>query len=331
MKNSFNAKLEINKIHNVDCLQGLRRLPSDSIDCCVTSPPYWALRDYGVDGQLGLEQTFEEYVIQLCNIFDEIKRVLKNGGTCWVNLGDTYSGSCQGAGKKTKERIESKKVENLGSSQNYLKKYGHALTQKPPSAKTSVPSKSLCMIPFRFAIEMVNRVWILRNNIIWHKPNCMPSSSKDRFTVDFEYLFFFAKNNKYYFEQQFEEFKSNIYDRARMAKARTEYGGKWAQDSGGAIKQQRAFVAGYSIGRNKRSVWTICTKPSREAHFAVYPERLIETPIKAGCPRGGIVLDPFMGSGTTAVVAKKHHRNFIGFELNPEYCKIANKKIANAR
>ena len=178
---------------------------------------------------------------------------------------------------------------------------------------------------------MSDRGWILRNEIIWVKPNCMPSSAKDRFTVDFEKVFFFVKNKDYWFETQYEDFQSNDFDRARMAKARTEYGGKWAQESNGSIKTQRAFVARNKEGRNKRSVWSITTKPFKEAHFATYPEKLIEPMIKAGCPENGIVLDIFNGAGTTNLVALKLNRNYIGIELNQKYIDIANKRIEEAQ
>ena len=191
-------------------------------------------------GSLGLEPNFDLYIKHLCDIFEETKRVLKDEGTLWVNLGDTYD-----------------------------------------------KNKSLLGIPFRFAIEMISRGWILRNTLIWHKNNVMPSSVKDRFTVDFEYLFFFSKQQKYYFEQQKEV-----------------------------------------NGRNKRTTFFVNPKPYSESHFAVYPEELIETPIKAGCPENGTVLDMFMGSGTTALVALKNNRNYVGIELNPEYIKIAEKRLS---
>ena len=181
----MNKIVEYNQIIEGNSLTVLKTLPDESVNCCVTSPPYWSLRDYGVEGQLGLEKTFEEYITKLCNIFDQVKRVLRKDGTCWVNLGDTYnaSGGCGWTG------LESKNWEQKA---------------KPHNIKT-YPAKSLCLIPQRFAIEMVNRGWICRNTIIWHKPNCMPSSAKDRFTVDFEYLYFFVKSKKYWFEQVFEE------------------------------------------------------------------------------------------------------------------------------
>lgn len=455
----------VNRIICGDALNVLTRLPSDSIDCVVTSPPYWSLRDYGIEpqvwggdpncqhnfnlkeiqtgqchwnsggevipygerkirngakrelgfclkcgawkGSLGLEPTFDLFIKHLCDIFDEVKRVLKKEGTCWVNLGDTYSGSCQGAGKNTKERVEGKRTENLGSSKNYLMKYGHALTTKPPSSKTSIPNKCLCLIPFRFAIEMVNRGWILRNVIIWRKPNCMPSSVKDRFTVDFEYLLFFVKNKKYWFEAQYEDSKT-IYEKFNVRVR--DYSKKKIQcpqfkATPFEVEQYHGRNIEYGNKKNKRCIWTITTKPFKEAHFAVFPPQLVETPIRAGCPefvckkcgkarkriikidyvkqsiisesqkynpkdkkfktnvtygkkkridgkevyvhgypvykehgyascscnagfRPGIVLDPFSGSGTTLAVAKNLGRNYIGIDLNPEYIKMAERRIA---
>lgn len=289
----------------------LDRMPSESVDCIITSPPYWALRDYGVSGQLGLEPTFSEYITKLCNIFDEVKRVLKKTGTCFVNIGDTYYGGGRNKGNKNPHP---KGVRRLGAQ----------------SVQTPAPvgvDKCLAQIPSRFAIEMANRGWILRNEIIWHKPNCMPSSVKDRFTVDFEKVYFFVKSKKYNFKTQYEPFISNDYDKARMANAREVHGGKWADNSGGAIKTQRAFVAGNKEGRTKRCVWSICTKPFPSAHFATFPEALVEPMIKAGCPEGGAVLDPFMGAGTTAVVAKKLGRNFIGIDLNWDYVEMARERV----
>lgn len=306
--------MEVNKIIQGDALAVLKTMPDESVDCIVTSPPYWALRDYGVAGQLGLETTFQEYITKLCDIFDEVKRVLKKKGTCWVNLGDSYFNSATGSmGEKAQ----------LGGSRQTQKIAG-----KRPDKK-GLPDKCLAQIPSRFAIEMSDRGWILRNEIIWQKPNAMPSSANDRFTVDFEKVFLFVKSKKYLFNQLFEEFESNDYDRARMAKARTEYGnGKWSQESGGAIKTQRAFVAGGKEGRNKRCVWPINTKACKEAHFATFPEALIEPMIRAGSAGGGLVLDIFMGAGTTAIVARKLGREYLGIELNPEYIKIAEKRLA---
>ncbi len=325
--------METNVILQGDSLTQLKNLPDESIDCVMTSPPYWALRDYGVEGQLGLESTFEEYINKLCDIFDEIKRVLKKTGTCWVNLGDTYYGSGKGAGG---DIIDSKQVwgfenKTTKNCDHCSKKFeGYAFQKFCGSAcsgvdnttrekKGELKDKCLTMIPMRFAIEMVNRGWILRNNIIWHKRNVMPSSAKDRFTVDFEYLFFFTKNKKYFFEQQLDPTitKDNIVRDRDTTKLNNTPG---RTRMGGLKKNDYDF-------KNKRAVWSINPKPYKEAHFAVYPEELCETPLKAGCPSEGIVLDPFFGSGTTGLVALKQQKKFIGIELNPEYIEIANKRL----
>jgi DNA modification methylase len=345
--------LEINRIINGDSLAVLKTLPSESVNCCVTSPPYWALRDYGVEGQLGLEPSFNEYIDKLCNIFDEVKRVLRKDGTLWVNLGDTYS--THGGSKNSKHshnfRSASVSVEN-GIYQ--------------PKPKTMDFEKCLCQIPSRFAIEMTNRGWILRNEIIWHKPNCMPSSTADRFTVDFEKVFFFVKSKKYYFEQQFddaviqsentidfgEQQVFDIEDEVREIAIHREnkqdlvgnptytgFNERWkthknlqsdGQQPNGMHKRRAEMLDDIVYEkRNKRCVWSICPQPFSEAHFAVYPETLVEPMIKAGCPKGGTVLDVFGGSGTTGVVAKKQDKNYILIELNPEYCKMAQRRIDN--
>jgi site-specific DNA-methyltransferase (adenine-specific) len=296
-----------NTVHHGDCLTVLKTFPDEFIDCCVTSPPYWALRDYGCDGQLGLEPTFQEYIDKLCNIFDEVKRVLKKEGTCWVNIGDTYNGNKEG---KTDNKVC-----------DYLKNTTTNLHKK----KGDLPDKCLCQIPSRFAIEMTNRGWILRNEIIWYKPNAMPSSVKDRFTVDFEKVFFFVKNKKYWFEQQLE--KSIWFEKDKRAitggitksgKSITSEGNQYQINKSGSFRKDG--------NRNKRCVWQIPTKPFKEAHFAVFPPTLVEPMIQAGCPENGIVLDPFIGSGTVAQVATLHRRNWIGIELNPEYIKLADKR-----
>jgi len=345
-----------------DALTQLKTLPEQSVNMCMTSPPYWALRDYGtasweggnedcdhlngtlqsmkttlhpgtnqndkrnfsgmpykeicgkcgakrVDKQLGLEPTFDKYISNLCDIFDEVKRVLRNDGTCWVNIGDSYGGSGNASGHK-------EDTKNLGHT-----------TSKMGATKgitSGIMPKSLVGIPFRFALEMINRGWILRNTIIWHKPNCMPSSVKDRFTVDFEYVFLFSKKKKYYFETQYEPVKNISLKRVKYGLNQTDHKGK-------AVNVQNLDKMGDRFcnekGRNKRTVWRICPKPFKEAHFAVFPEELCETPIKAGCLEGGTVLDPFFGAGTTGLVALKQNKKFIGIELNPEYIEIAKKRL----
>jgi len=298
--------MKINKIFTGNSLEVLKTLPDNSIDCCITSPPYWGLRDYGHEEQLGSEKHFKDFVNNLCNVFDEVQRILKPTGTCFVNLGDTYNGSKQG---------------------NDDTKNKNANTKTFKKEKTELPNKSLCMIPERFAIEMIDRGWVLRNQIIWHKPNQMPSSAKDRFTVDFEKIFFFVKQPKdYYFEQQLEPI-------SEVSLKRSEYGwngkvmetGKAAAGISPIEKMGSRFVN--PDGRNMRTVWEINTEPNSEAHFATYPQRLVERMLKAGCPENGVVLDPFFGSGTTGVYARKVNRNYIGIELNPEYVEIAKNRL----
>jgi len=254
--------MKTNIIYQGDALTKLKEFPDKSINMVMTSPPYWALRDYSVEGQLGLEQTFEEYIKKLCNIFDEVKRVLRDDGTCWVNLGDTYYGGGNNRGNNSP--ISYKQSTNKGAIGQVQQDW----------SKMDYKSKCLIMIPQRFAIEMVNRDWILRNVIIWHKPNCMPSSAKDRFTVDFEYIFFFSKKKKYYFETQYEKTQAKVIEPRMMEEKREVYSAK--NKDGQGVKR--------TMGRNRRTVWSICPKPFSEAHFAVYPEELCETPIKSGCP-----------------------------------------------
>lgn len=266
--------LELNKIHNTDALSGLKSLPNESIDMIITSPPYWNQRDYGHRNQIGMEDSLQDYIDNLIYIFHIAKRVLKKEGTCWINLGDTYS-----------------------------------------------RNKSLSLIPERFAIEMT-KDWILRNTIIWYKPNAMPHSVKDRFTVDFEKLFFFVKNKQYYFNQQLEPLKVNSDIQYRQA-LRKKNAKRYNLKEPYKTNYPKKFNPN---GRNTRAVWSIPLRPFIHAHFAVYPKELLYTPIKSGCPKGGIVLDPFMGSGTTAAAARELGRNFLGFEINPEYIKIANSR-----
>lgn len=299
--------MEINKIIQGNCLTVLKTLPDNSVDCCITSPPYWGLRDYGHQEQLGSEKHFKEFVNNLCNIFDEIKRVLKDTGTCFVNLGDTYG----------------TKYGNMHANASPQPK-NKAITKAISFEQSNVGlHKSLCMVPERFAIEMIDRGWTLRNQIIWHKPNQMPSSATDRFTVDFEKIFFFVKKPMgYYFEQQTEPFVSKP-EGLRNKNAENSNNGwhKGDRFSGG----ERDW---YSKGeRNLRTLWSVNTETFEGSHFATYPQRLVERMVRAGCPENGTVIDPFFGSGTTGIYARKVNRNFVGIELNPEYIKIANKRL----
>ena len=255
----------------------------------ITSPPYWNLRDYGEDKQLGLEYTTKEYINSLYTIFEESKRVLNNEGTLWINIRDTYSKGIKRSGVK---------------------------------------NKSLSMIPERLAIKMIDNGWILRNTIIWHKPNAMPDSCKNRFTMDYEYLYMFSKQEKYYFKTQYEPYTSvHGKDSNTISKKEKELLDTKMVRHGGEGSTLNKPSMWNPKGRIKRTTWDINTKPFKGSHFAPYPEELIECPIDAGCPENGIVLDIFMGSGTTGVVAKKQNKNYIGIELNRDYIDIANNRI----
>lgn len=341
--------METNKIYQGDSLEVLKTFPNNSIDCVMTSPPYFSLRDYGtasweggndpicdhkipeyekdpknlqagshisrfnkeycykcgakrIDKQIGLETTYQEYIDKLCNIFDEVKRVLKPTGTCFVNIGDSYSNQKTG---NTETNIHKKAVQSTFKKQ-----------------KQDVPEKCLLQIPARFSIEMTNRGWILRNKIIWYKPSCMPASVTDRFTVDFEEVLFFVKNKKYYFDS--EAVKEPTVTKDNIVRDRDN--GKLNNTPG------RSHMNGLTTNnydkRNKRCVWKINPKPFKEAHFAVYPIELCRVPILAGCPENGIVLDPFSGASSTGVMAKMLGKNYIGIELNSEYIKIAEKRLS---
>jgi len=312
--------MEVNKIYEGNSLSVLKTLPDESIDCCVTSPPYWGLRDYGHDEQLGNEEHFETFITNLCNIFDEVKRVLKPEGTCWINLGDTYGSSGSGT---TKNNDTSKYIAN--SKQVYVLPNG---TAKASQFRGTGLNKSLLMIPERFAIEMISRGWILRNQIIWHKPNQMPSSATDRFTVDFEKMFFFVKSPHYYFEQQLEPYETELdrWGGEQRGDRKNEKFDPAEKANANSLTRTRDMRPNKN-GRNMRTVWSINTEPCGDAHFATYPQKLVLTPIQSGCPENGIVLDPFFGSGTTGIYARKANRKYIGIEINPEYIKIANDRL----
>lgn len=307
--------MEVNITYNEDSLTGLRRLPDASVDCVITSPPYWGLRDYGVVGQLGQEPSPEDYINGLLNVFHEIYRVVKPKGVCYVNLGDTYGGS--GAGT-TKHADVNRYLKQ--SKQSYMLPNGKNIAS---TYRDTPLNKSLLLIPYRFALAMLARGWILRNIINWHKPNQMPSSVKDRFTVDFEPIFFFVKSKHYYFNQMFEPVHPSSVKRAQYG-----WNGQLMPCGHGAAGiKPTARTKLNPKGRNMRTTWSISTQGYKGPHFAVYPEKLVERMLLSGSPEGGIVLDPFMGSGTTAVVALKNNRQFIGFELNPDYIELQRQRL----
>lgn len=295
-----------------DVLDKLSELNDKSVNCVVTSPPYWGLRDYGQIGQLGLELTPEDYVENMVKVFNEIKRVLADDGSLWLNLGDTYSAQ-RWSGK------------GVGQSMNGFKD-GHR--DIAPEKQSGLPDKNLVGIPWRVALALQADGWYLRQDIIWHKPNPMPESVRDRCTKAHEYLFLLTKQPKYYFnhEAMKEPAKWHGKDK-RSSNGRFEYNGKFTGEAGTG---QKAFVQ-INATRNRRSVWSITTKPFRGAHFAVMPEALVEPCILAGCPENGLVLDPFFGSGTVGVVALKNNRKYIGIELNPDYAAIAQQRLSTVQ
>lgn len=297
-----------------DCRELVHGLDNNSIDCVMTSPPYWGLRDYGHDDQIGLEATPEEYINNVVELFSNIKNKLKDTENCFVNLGDTYSGSGKGVGSVRNK--ESWTFENR------------------PYITEDVPTKCLCMIPERFAWQMIQTGWILRNKIIWYKPNHMPESVTDRLTKSYEVIYHFVKSQKYYYNLDAirEPYSDASIERITQATVFEQQGGKKQTDLRGnpehgngsrCNKMVQSLATKHNenetIGKNPGDVWTINTKPYSEAHFAVYPLELVKRPILAGCPEGGIVLDPFGGSGTTAEFCRHNNRNCITFELNPEY------------
>lgn len=289
-----------------DCLEVLRGLPDNSVHCCVTSPPYYGLRDYGMDGQIGLEPTPDEYVSRMVAVFREVRRVLRDDGTCWVNLGDSYASG----GRKTRD------------SDGKLEEREMSVRPKDPRG---IKPKDLLGIPWRVAFALQADGWYLRQDIIWAKPNPMPESVRDRCTKSHEYIFLLTKSARYFYDH--EVIKESGIQRPQGTK------GEHAGQKYAAIRNVNSSTlkAAWRTTRNRRSVWTVATRPYSGAHFAVFPPQLIEPCILAGCPVGGTVIDPFAGSGTTGAVALTHDRQFIGIELNPQYLELAKQRIEAAK
>ena len=324
----------LGKIIEGDCLEVMRQMPDRCINCCVTSPPYWGLRDYGVSGQLGLEKTPEEFVEKMVGVFSEVRRVLRDDGTLWLNLGDSYART---GGWASNDGLDGKKRGESGRAKSNCQ---NGNGQKCPEG---LKQKDLVGIPWRVAFALQADGWYLRSDIIWHKPNPMPESVCDRPTKSHEYIFLMAKAEKYYYDHEaikensqptnpsrngfsdLQEFKRSGNKKRKPARAR----GVPVDDRGKTAGNVAGSVPWAGTNRNKRTVWTVGTRPFKEAHFATFPEDLIKPCILAGCPDGGIVLDPFMGAGTTALVAAKYGRKFAGCELNPEYAAMARKRVAN--
>lgn len=317
-----------------DVFEQLRKLNDESIDCIVTSPPYWGLRDYGIDGQLGLEPSLGEHIQKMVEVFRELKRVLKKTGTCWVNYGDCYATSPNG-----RSAVDTKKAGN--DDRTFRDKpfstigpifvpdcdvRGSNLGNMGGEPRGRIVAggylkpKDLCMIPNRLAIALQDDGWWIRSEIIWHKPNAMPESITDRPATSHEKIFLITKAPKYFYDA--EAVKSVVKDKWG---SRHREGGKYHKEGTG-LNPHGGLTDDYETA-NLRNVWTIPTAGFSDAHFATFPPALPEVCIKAGCPIGGIVLDPFGGAGTTGLVADRLGRNAILIELNPEYVKIASKRI----
>ena len=308
-----------NKIICGDALETLKNFPDESIHCCITSPPYYGLRDYHKKEQIGREKTVEEYLDRLVAVFREVRRVLKKDGTCFVVIGDSYAGS--GGGKV---QYMDPKYPKGRNGQN------PSITQKVLGYK----SKDLMGIPWRLALLLREDGWYLRSDIIWHKENAMPEACRDRPTRSYEHVFLLTKSPRYYYdyEQMAEPMKE--VSKKRYIRGRSEDNKYLKEDAGISVQKiNKARKYGQYKGdnipqfRNKRDIWTINTVSFRGNHYAAFPPKLAEICMIAGCPKGGIILDPFLGSGTVGFVALIQDRKYIGIELNEEYCKLAKKRI----
>lgn len=315
--------MKINKIYNEDCLELLKQMPDNFIDCVITSPPYYGVRDYGCDGQWGLENTYQEYLQHLWQLIDGIYMVLKPSGTVWINLGDVYAGS-NGNGYK----------QNVESNETFKGKAGYHDKVRNRIKCDNLPNKCLMLLPHRFAIGAIERGWILRNDCIWAKPNGMPESVTDRFSKKHEYFFFFVKSQKYYFNLDAVRDKHKQVSIDRLKRGISDNNKYFNSEYGQTLSNPRKNNHGtedYNIlGKNPGDVsdfWDIITKGSSQKHYASYSDSLLVKPVLSGCPENGIIFDPFMGSGSTAEVALRSNRNFIGSELSKEYCEIANKRL----
>lgn len=309
-----------------DALTMLKTLPGESVDTCVCSPPYFGLRDYGHAEQIGLEETPEKYVDRLTEVFQEVRRVLVSTGTLWLVIADSYAGSSKGAlSRESSQKIKTK--------QSYKFTLDNPAVQMPKTWQ-GIKAKDMVGIPWMTAFALRNSGWWLRSDCIWWKPNAMPQSVKDRPTSSYEHVFLFAKSYKYYYD--YEAVKEPVADGTieRMKRGMSnghKYSngapGQTAQSINKPRKNRTGDDADMPLFRNMRDVMVISTKAYREAHFATFPVELATRCIKAGCPAGGIVLDPFMGSGTTGVAALMQGRRYFGIDINREYCNLAQRRL----
>ena len=323
-------------------MEVLKTLEPESVNCCVTSPPYWGLRNYGVDGQIGLEENLEEYIDRLVFVFREVRRVLRNDGTLWLNIGDTYCSTAP------------------GTMRDELKPFHISSAAKKPriTVRPRIPQglkpKDLIGLPWRLAFALQADGWYLRQDIIWNKTNCIPESVRDRCTKSHEYIFLLSKSQKYYFNQesilepcvsdkgnaktfrgggayiQGQSFSNStaVSRESHGNKPNVRYGGKkYTENPEEFYRTKSGNMYDPRPLKNKRSVWNVSTSGYKKAHFATFPAKLIEPCILAGCPDGGTVLDPFFGSGTTGEVAAGQRKKYIGIELNDKYCELSRKRL----
>ena len=330
-----------------DVLARLAEMPDESVQCVVTSPPYWGLRDYGVAGQLGLEPTPQEFIERMTDVFREVRRVLRADGTCWVNMGDSYAGSWGAQSRPNGSDLGSTLQGGSTLSARQIKAHPKGTHTGSLKNTPGLKPKDLCGIPWRLAFALQAAGWWLRRDIIWSKPNPMPESVTDRPASAHEYLFLLTKSERYYYDH--EAVRENIAP-SQVGRVRddviggTSHKERGQHSEGGRYKtdKQRGHGrrhAGFNDrwdrmekaeqcagGRNCRSVWTIATQPFPEAHFATFPEEIPRRCILAGTREGDLVLDPFLGSGTTALVALQLRRRAVGIELNPSYADMARRR-----
>jgi DNA modification methylase len=297
-----------------DCIERMSGLPDRSVQMCVTSPPYFGLRDYGVDGQIGLEKTPEQFIARLVDVFREVRRVIADDGTCWINIGDSYCSTAPGTRNAPQTKGSSDKPEQWANTR--------------PKTPEGMKPKDLIGIPWMLAFALRADGWYLRQDIIWHKPNPMPESVRDRCTKSHEYIFLRSKSEKYFYDHEAVK-ESAVWQR--------ENNPEWqharaATNSKKHEANRNGKSGGFSSwspeqGRNRRSVWTVSNRPYKGAHFAVFPPALVEPCILAGSRPGDVVLDPFNGSGTTGQVALQHGRQYVGIELNQEYVALTRVRL----
>ena len=301
-------------LHQGDSLEVLRTLPDRSVDCCVTSPPYFGLRDYGQEGQYGLEASPAEYVETMRALFAEVRRVLTSDGTLWLNLGDSYSSKTKGTGGTGRSTLGAASGGHAISDAGIMRSQQRQ-QMRPRKFNTDVPEKNLMGIPWRVAFALQDDGWILRNEVIWSKPNAMPESVTDRLSSRHEHLFMLTKSRRYWFD---------------LDPIREPHASEPGREGANYMRGQKAMrpvgpnSGAYSEGgRNPGDVWSIATQPFPGAHFAVMPAELARRAVVAGCKPGGVVLDPFSGSGTTGLVAQQNGRRYVGIDLSAEYLDLS--------